>query len=131
MADDRQRDPGFVRPREKLEHAGESDRLVHARAVDRALHGRPHVFLPRRAQVIAHGELAHRTVGRNDGLLERDPVKQRVVADDRVVEVDTEPHAPVVWCPSDRHPGEACPEGLNPGAGVQKQMRSGFRPAPE
>src|SRR6267142_2265981 len=93
VADDAHRDAALHRPPQEFDGARVGAHLVHACAVDRALHLGPHILATLPAQEITHGELALRRIDRHRALLHGDTVKNLVVADERVVEVNADAHA--------------------------------------
>src|SRR6185437_13238123 len=92
VADDAHGDLALMQSPERIEHAFERLGIEDARAIDDALQQRPVVLAADRPQIVAHGDLVPRRIRRNPGAFERDLMKQRVVADQRVVEIQAKQH---------------------------------------
>src|SRR6516225_1652013 len=92
VADDAQLVTGTAGPAHEVYRAGIRHRVAHARAVDVALHFGPYLFLAGAAQKIAHGELAARQVDGNMAAFARDQMEDKIVVDDRIVEIETDAH---------------------------------------
>src|SRR6478672_332369 len=92
MADDDRLNVSLTRPAEKFDCTGISFGLAHAGAVYIALQLRPLILAIALPKVFAHADLVCRNRYRDQAALQRDAVKEGVVAYDRVVEVDADAH---------------------------------------
>lgn len=92
VADDADRDTVRVRPTQEFGRPGIRRGFVHARAVDVTLHFRPGIFLADAAQMVAHRNLGLREGRRHDAPLDRDFMKQGVITNEGVVEINANTH---------------------------------------
>lgn len=90
VADDVERVALSAAADEKVFDAREHIGFENAAAVNFTLHGNPGFFAPLRPQGVADGALADRQPGIDQPLFAGQGMKQSIVADDRVVKVDSD-----------------------------------------
>ena len=91
VADDASRDSFYSATREKPQYARKWNGVVHASPIDIPLHFRPRILFSTLTQVIAYVPFRGRQVRGNQALLTSNSMKQLVIADNRVIEVNANP----------------------------------------
>src|SRR5579859_59790 len=92
VADDEQLVAGFPRGRDEIGKAGIGRRQLHAGAIDVALQLRKRVGAAGAVEIIAHAVLVARQMGGDQSALQSRCMKDAIVANDRVVEIDSDAH---------------------------------------